>query len=291
MVNTLVIGLQWGDEAKGKLVDILSEDSDAVVRFQGGSNAGHTVVIDEQKYALRLVPSGIIRGTKCIIGNGVALYPVNLIKEIESLRARGVQINPDNFMISNIANLTTSLQVAVDTAKCKANIGTTGNGIGPTYADKRTRSLFLVNDLFNLSELEERVRTETDFTIHVLSFYGADRINYRDVLNELTEARDKLLPFVRKGVYKIILQNNGKLLFEGAQGTLLDCDLGSYPFVTSSNTTIGGAFVGGGVYVEFDRKIGVLKLIQQELETDHLQLNRKMNSERDLEQEDMSLEL
>jgi len=259
MVDTIVLGMQWGDEAKGKLVDILSEDHDVVVRFQGGGNAGHTVVIGDQKYALRLMPSGILRGKKCIIGNGVAVYPAGLIKEINELKNRGVEINPENFMISNLANLTASYHIALDAAMGK-KIGTTGNGIGPTYADKRARTPgLLVNDLFDVNELERKVRNNTDFANWVLKFYDEGPLNSGDVLKDLLYARERLLPFVRKDTREIILANIGKLLFEGAQGTLLDCDLGTFPNVTSSNTTIGGAYIGSGVYLNFDEIIGVLK--------------------------------
>jgi adenylosuccinate synthase len=259
VVNTCVIGLQWGDEAKGKLVDILAEDSDVVVRYQGGANAGHTVVDGAQKYALRLIPSGILRKKKCVLGNTVAIYPASLIKEIEGLRKRGVEITPDNFIISNRANLTTQLQIEIDKAKCKKAIGTTGNGIGPTYADKKLRSLFLVNDLFHLDGLEERVRSETDFTNYVLKYFGAGPVDYREVMRELTDAREKLLPFVTKDLHNLMLRHNGSILFEGAQGTWLDSDLGTYPFNTGSTPTFGGIYVGGGTYLPIPRRIGICK--------------------------------
>jgi len=258
MGNTIVLGIQWGDEAKGKLVDILAEDHNVVVRYQGGANAGHTIVIGDKKYALNQIPSGIFRkGKKCVIGN-IALNPGLLASEIIKLRELGVDINPNNLVISNLANLTTLYDRELDGASC-GRLGTTKKGIGPTYANKKTRTGLLVHDFFDVKKLEEKVRENTLFANHVLNFYNSSPVDVSDVLDELFSAREKLLSFVSKDVQGLVHFHDGNLLFEGAQGTLLDNDLGTYPFVTGSNTTIGAAFTGTGVYVNFDRIIGVLK--------------------------------
>ncbi|MDP2925951.1 MAG: adenylosuccinate synthase [Nanoarchaeota archaeon] len=258
MVNTIVIGMQWGDESKGKLVDILSGTHDVVVRYQGGGNAGHTVVVGDKKYAFRLIPSGIISRKLCVIGNCVAVDPAGLIKEIDELKEKGVEVDPGNFVISNLANLTTSYQRKLDSI-IGARVGTTGRGIGPTYSDKSARSGLLVNDLFDVNKLETQVRENTRIANHTLGFYNAESLDASDVLDELLKTREQILSFVSKDIQGLILRNNGKLLFEGAQGTLLDKDLGTYPFVTSSNTTIGAAYIGAGARIDFHRTIGVLK--------------------------------
>jgi len=257
MGNTIVLGMQWGDEAKGKLVDILAENHKLIIRYQGGGNAGHTIVTCDKKYALHQVPSGILRGKQCVIGN-IALDPGQLVEEIEKLKELGVDINSHNLIISNLANLTTAYDRELDSASC-GRFGTTKRGIGPTYANKKTRTGLLVHDFFDVKKLEEKVRENTLFANHVLSFYNASPVNVSKVLEELLFAREKLLPFISKNIPGLIRYNEGSLLFEGAQGTLLDNDLGTYPYVTSSNTTIGAAFTGTGVYVHFDRVIGVLK--------------------------------
>ena len=259
MANTLVIGMQWGDEGKGKDVDILSEQHKVIIRYQGGGNAGHTIVIGDKKYALHQIPSGILRKDKLnIIGNNVVLDPVNFLDEAKNLREWGTQISPENLMISDRTHLTLVYHKKIDGAK-GGKVGTTGRGIGPTYEDKVTRTGIRTGDLSDLKRLEEKVIANTDFANYILKYYGAPPLFSEEVLNELLKVRNNILPFVNKDIGKVILEYNGDLLFEGAQGTMLDVDAGTFPFVTSSNPTIGGAYTGTGIFVDFDKRIGILK--------------------------------
>jgi len=258
-MNTLIVGMQWGDEGKGKDIDILSEAHDVVVRYQGGGNAGHTVVIGNEKYALHLIPSGILREGKLnVIANNVVVDPPALVKEISELQVRGVKVSPENLAISDRAHLTLAYHRALDAAT-GSSIGTTGRGIGPTYTEKSARTGIRTHELFDLSELEKRVIENTRFSNHLLDYYKAKQLEPSKVLEELLEARETILPFIHKGITGMILKHNGSLLFESAQGTMLDVDIGTYPCVTSSNPTIGGAYTGTGVYVPFDKVIGVMK--------------------------------
>jgi adenylosuccinate synthase len=259
MPNTIVIGMQWGDEGKGKDIDILSEQHDVIVRYQGGGNAGHTVVIGDKKYALHLIPSGILRRGKLnIIGNNVVIDPVKFLEEVDNLKTQGIEVTPENLLVSDKCHLTLRYHNELDKAKGKA-IGTTGRGIGPTYSDKALRIGIRICDLFNLKGLEEKVTENARLSNHILGYYNAPLLIIDEVLDGILKSREGIMPFVKRDVGGVILENNGSLLFEGAQGTLLDIDHGTYPFVTSSNTTIGGAYTGTGVYVDFDKRIGILK--------------------------------
>lgn len=260
MPNTIVIGMQWGDEGKGKDIDILSEQHKVIIRYQGGGNAGHTVVIGDKKYALHLIPSGILReGRLNIIGNNVVIDPIKFLEEIDSLKREGITINPENLVVSDKCHLTLPYHKRLDGLQGDG-VGTTGRGIGPTYSDKAARTGIRACDLFDSENLERKVRENTNFTNNIiLTYYGSPTCSVEKTLEELLEKKERIIPFIRKDTGKLISENDGSLLFEGAQGTLLDIDLGTYPFVTSSNPTIGGAYTGAGVYVKFDKIIGVLK--------------------------------
>jgi adenylosuccinate synthase len=253
MANVSVVGSQWGDEGKGKIVDWLSERADVVVRFQGGHNAGHTLVIDGKVYKLSLLPSGIVReGKLSIIGNGVVIDPTALLKEIDAIKAQGVTITPDNLMIAENASLILPLHQQADhvaeAARGANKIGTTGRGIGPAYEDKVGRRAIRICDLADAETLKERV--EALVAHHNAFRRGVDveELKVEDVIADLQAFADKILPFA-KPVWRTLdkLAKQGKrILFEGAQGIMLDVDHGTYPFVTSSNTVAGSAFAGAG---------------------------------------------
>ena len=255
--NVVVVGTQWGDEGKGKLVDWLTESSQGVVRFQGGHNAGHTLVINGVKTALHLIPSGIMRaGVKCYIGNGVVLSMGKLLEEIRGLESAGVEVR-SRLRISEACPLILSYHVALDVAReaaiehsGNAKIGTTGRGIGPAYEDKIARRALRVQDLKNPTRFAEKLRTNLELHNHVLKhFLHAPEINFEDVLKEALEHAREVLPMVADVSRELndANLNGANLLFEGAQGTLLDVDHGTYPFVTSSNCVAGNAAAGAGV--------------------------------------------
>ena len=254
MANVVVVGAQWGDEGKGKLVDWLSERADVVARFQGGHNAGHTLVIDGKVYKLSLLPSGIVRGGKLsVIGNGVVLDPWHLISEIEKLRGQGVEITTENLIIAENAPLILPLHGELDRAResqtDSAKIGTTGRGIGPAYEDKVGRRAIRFADLADSATLEtrlDRLLTHHDALRRGLGMEPIDRLA---LLAQLAEIAPQVLPYA-KPVWKVMndARRAGKrILFEGAQGALLDIDFGTYPFVTSSNVIAGQAATGVGV--------------------------------------------
>ena len=239
--HTIVLGCQWGDEGKGKLVDILAADSDVVVRFQGGANAGHTILFDGHKFVLHMLPSGVLRPHLVnVIGNGCVVDPVALALELDELHARGMAPLPERLLVSGAAHLVTPDLLSEDKSTGAA-IGTTGRGIGPTYARKAQR----------LGMRCEAI-CEPGFADSVPACEGRERF--------LAACR-RLAPYVGDCSRYIdeAMAGGKRLLFEGAQGAMLDLDLGSYPFVTSSTTTIGGAFSGSGVYVPFSRRIGIVK--------------------------------
>lgn len=265
--SVVVIGLQWGDEGKGKIVDLLTEEVRAVVRFQGGHNAGHTLVIDEEKTVLHLIPSGILRpGVLCLIGNGVVLSPSALREEIAALEARGIEVR-SRLKISPATPLIMPYHVALDRAREKAAggkaIGTTGRGIGPAYEDKVARRGVRVADLSYPSELAEKLRAVLDYHNFVLTrYYGAEPVDFHATLEEALAFGEFVEPMKTDvaGLLHRLRREGARVLFEGAQGALLDIDHGTYPFVTSSNTTVGGALAGTGVGVQdVDYVLGICK--------------------------------
>ena len=251
--NVVVIGTQWGDEGKGKIVDLLTERAAAVVRFQGGHNAGHTLVINGVKTVLHVIPSGILRpGTRCLIGNGVVLAPQPLLGEIRALEKRGVPVR-DRLRISPACPLILPYHVAVDCAREKSlgdqRIGTTGRGIGPAYEDKVARRGVRLGDLFYWQQFVAKLAEVMEYHNFLLTkYYGAAPVDFEQTVDETRHVADELLPLVADvGPLLHELRAAGEnILFEGAQGSLLDIDLGTYPFVTSSNTTAGGAAFGSG---------------------------------------------
>jgi adenylosuccinate synthase len=252
--NVVVVGTQWGDEGKGKIVDWLTDHAQGVVRFQGGHNAGHTLIIGGKKTILRLIPSGIMRaGVACYIGNGVVLSPEALFKEIEELEAAGLDVRKRLF-ISEATTLILPYHVAIDQARearrGAGKIGTTGRGIGPAYEDKVGRRALRVQDLFAPATFAERLRESLDFHNFVLTQYlGAAAVDFQQTLDTMLGYAERLAPMVTDVSRRLYDENEAgrNLLFEGAQGTLLDIDHGTYPFVTSSNCVAGAAAAGAGV--------------------------------------------
>ena len=254
MANVVVVGVQWGDEGKGKIVDWLSERADVVVRFQGGHNAGHTLVIGNVTHKLSLLPSGVVRpGKLSVIGNGVVVDPWALIEEIETIKAQGVDITPEALVVAENASLILPLHrhldAALEDAKGKDKIGTTGRGIGPAYEDKVGRRAVRVCDLADTASLETRLDQLLFHHNALLRGLGAEEVSKADVLASLAEIAPKILAYAGC-VWERLDQARraGKrILFEGAQGAMLDVDHGTYPFVTSSNTVAGQAAAGAGV--------------------------------------------
>ena len=266
MANTILVGAQWGDEGKGKIIDVLTHDADVVVRTQGGNNAGHTVYIGKQKYVLHLIPSGILRkGKVCVIGNGVVIDPVSLVEEINGLKKLGVHVD-GNLFISETAHLVFPYHRELDEQreifKGKNKIGTTKRGIGPAYGDKAARTGLRVIDLINPRRFEQQLQLKIKENNEILKAFGARPLSFKKVHGAYRKAADALRPFVTNTVvYLHQATRKGKdVLFEGAQGTFLDIDHGTYPFVTSSNTTAGGACTGSGIPPHrMDRVVGVMK--------------------------------
>lgn len=266
MPNTILIGAQWGDEGKGKIIDFLTDEADIVVRSQGGNNAGHTIVIGGEKYVLHLIPSGILRKAKtCVIGNGVVIDPVSLVGEIRGLLDRGVKVGK-NLLISDAAHLVMPYHRAIDgqreILKGRNKIGTTKRGIGPAYGDKAARVGLRMCDLIEPAVFEKKLAARIKENNAILKSFGAKPVNGKQILADSLAAAEVLRPFVTNTVvYLHKAMAAGKdLLFEGAQGTFLDIDHGSYPYVTSSNTTAGGACTGSGVAPHrIERVIGVMK--------------------------------
>ncbi|WP_282284556.1 adenylosuccinate synthase [Pseudomonas sp. PS02302] len=252
--NVVVLGTQWGDEGKGKIVDLLTDQAAAVVRYQGGHNAGHTLVIDGQKTILRLIPSGILRAdTQCLIGNGVVLSPEALFKEVGELEARGVPVR-ERLRISSACSLILPYHVALDQAREKARgeakIGTTGRGIGPAYEDKIARRGLRVGDLFHPERFAVKLKEVLDYHNFVLqNYFNEPPVDFQKTYDEAMAHAKVMQPLVMDVVSRLheLRKAGENLMFEGAQGTLLDIDHGTYPFVTSSNTTAGGVATGSGV--------------------------------------------
>ncbi|MCW6112250.1 adenylosuccinate synthase [Clostridium sporogenes] len=251
----IVLGAQWGDEGKGKMTDYLAENADVVVRFQGGNNAGHTVVVGEKEYKLHLIPSGILYNDKLnVIGNGVVLDPKALFEEISYLESLGVDIKPDRLIISDRAHVIMPYHRVLDGIKERArgnkDIGTTGKGIGPSYTDKMERSGIRVCDLIHKEVLEEILKETLEIKNKIITeVFGGEALDYNEIYNEYLGYAEKLRPFV-KDISVIVnkkIKEGKEVLFEGAQGTLLDIDYGTYPYVTSSSTIAGGVCIGAGV--------------------------------------------
>ncbi len=265
--SVVVLGAQWGDEGKGKIVDLLTERVAAVVRFQGGHNAGHTLVIDGKKTVLHLIPSGILRkGVQCLIGNGVVLSPAALKKEIAELEETGIDVR-SRLRISPATPLIMPYHIALDQAREKSAggnaIGTTGRGIGPAYEDKVARRGVRVADLNYPKELGEKLREVMDYHNFVLTKYlGVDPVDFQSTLDEALAFGEYVDPMKHDvaGILHELRKQGARVMFEGAQGALLDIDHGTYPYVTSSNTTIGGALAGTGVGADaIDYVLGIAK--------------------------------
>ncbi|ALB43824.1 adenylosuccinate synthase [Clostridium beijerinckii] len=251
----IVLGAQWGDEGKGKMTDYLAEEANVVVRFQGGNNAGHTVVVGDKEYKLRLIPSGILYEDKLnVIGNGVVVDPKALFEEIEYLEGVGVKISPEKLIVSDRAQLIMPYHKVLDKLKEKArgknDIGTTGRGIGPCYTDKFERCGIRVCDLLHEDVFIEKLRENVEMkNAYITKVLGGEALNFDDILDEYLGFAKKLRPFVQDTSVKVYdaIKADKTVLFEGAQGMLLDIDYGTYPYVTSSNTTAGGVSSGSGI--------------------------------------------
>ena len=245
--NVVVLGTQWGDEGKGKIVDLLTEDAKYVVRYQGGHNAGHTLVIDGEKTVLHLIPSGILReNVKCIIGNGVVLSPDALLKEMKPLEERGIPVR-ERLYISEACPLILPYHIALDQARelarGKKAIGTTGRGIGPAYEDKVSRRGLRVGDLFDMEAFAQKLKEVMEYhNFQLVNYYKVEEVNYEEVLEQVKGYAELLTSLVIDVTDELdsARKRGDKIMFEGAQGTLLDIDHGTYPYVTSSNTTAGG---------------------------------------------------
>ncbi|MFW0047610.1 MAG: adenylosuccinate synthase [Coxiella endosymbiont of Dermacentor nuttalli] len=265
-MNIVILGTQWGDEGKGKIVDMLTEKVAAVIRFQGGHNAGHTLIINGEKTVLHLIPSGILRkDVLCLIGNGVVLSPPAFVKEIQELESKGIPVT-DRLRISSSCNLLLPYHITLDrvreTALGNKAIGTTGRGIGPAYEDKVARRGIRAMDLLHSDVLLEKVKKTTAYYNFQLEYYSQKPFDYILIYNQLMEIREKirfLIGDVTALLFKLRREKKN-IIFEGAQGSLLDIDLGTYPYVTSSNTTAGAAATGSGFGpLYFDQILGITK--------------------------------
>ena len=266
--NLLVLGLQWGDEGKGQIIDSLADRYDIIIRFQGGANAGHTVRVGDEKFVLHLIPSGILRpGKLCIIGNGVVVDPQCLLEEIDALRERGIDVGPQNLAVSDRAHVVLPYHKMIDKLQDAAlgdrKIGTTGRGIGPCYADKAARRGLRLVEMMRPQTLRRRLGELAAVKGRELAeLYGAEPIKVDELYAECSAHAERLKPFVCDTLPLVseALRDGKPILLEGAQGTMLDVNFGTYPFVTSSNVTAGGAAVGTGIPPSrIDRVLGVVK--------------------------------
>lgn len=265
--NVVVLGSQWGDEGKGKIVDLLTDRASAVVRFQGGHNAGHTLVIGDKTTVLHLVPSGILRdNVMCLIGNGVVLSPSALFEEMNMLEKEGIPA-AQRLKISEACPLIMPYHIALDQAReiarGKKAIGTTGRGIGPAYEDKVSRRGLRVGDLLNTETFAEKLKEVMEYhNFALVNYFKADAVDYQTVLDEIMGMRDKIVSMIADipAMLHNLRKDGANIMFEGAQGTLLDIDQGTYPYVTSSNCTAGGACTGSGVGpCDLDYILGITK--------------------------------
>lgn len=255
MRSFIVLGAQWGDEGKGKITDYLAEEADMVVRFQGGNNAGHTVIVGDKEYKLHLVPSGILYENEInVLGNGVVIDPKALFEEIEYLNKLGVQVTPDRLYISDRAQVIMPYHKLMDSLKEKSRgndkIGTTGKGIGPCYTDKAERSGIRICDLIDEEVLKEKLCNSLTSKNEIIEkVFKAEKLDLDALYNEYVEIGRKIKPYVRETSVEIFngIKSGKRVLFEGAQGMLLDVDYGTYPYVTSSNTIAGGVCTGAGI--------------------------------------------
>ncbi|MFQ5866241.1 MAG: adenylosuccinate synthase [bacterium] len=263
----VIVGTQWGDEGKGKIVDLLSKEVDIVARYQGGANAGHTVVIDGEKFILHLIPSGILhQNTTCIIGNGVVIDPIALLEEIALLESKGIRVN-GRLLISHRAHLIMPYHKLLDQAKehkdAEHKIGTTGRGIGPAYVDKVNRMGIRIVDLLDRETLKAKLRRNIEEKNQILKkIYEREELDVQHIINEYVEFDKKIDPYVKdvSTYVNAAIRQEKEILLEGAQGTLLDIDFGTYPFVTSSSPTSGGACSGVGIGpTKIDSVMGVIK--------------------------------
>ncbi|MFW5770735.1 MAG: adenylosuccinate synthase [Spirochaetota bacterium] len=266
MSCTVVIGTQWGDEGKAKMIDYYSRNADIIVRYQGGANAGHTVVVNGKKHVFHLIPSGILHeGKECVVGNGVVVDPVQLVQEFDLLEKEGLKIR-DRIFISDAAHLILPYHKAVDAAmeEVRSNkIGTTKRGIGPAYADKCLRTGIRIGDIFDDDFLKERLATALKFkNLQLAHCYNKETFNIDEMMNLLVEFRERVADMIRNTPYYLhnALSEGKNILLEGAQGNGLDIDHGTYPYVTSSNPTIGGALMGSGLnYSAISEVVGITK--------------------------------
>jgi len=269
MSSVVIVGTQWGDEGKGKIVDLLTRSADYVVRFQGGNNAGHTLVVNKQQYIFHIIPSGILyQDKKCMIGNGVIIDPAVLLDEISSLAGKGLPVTPDRLVISENAHLIMEYHKRLDIVQEKSlsegkKIGTTGRGIGPCYVDKVGRTGIKIGDLFDEQTLRDKLKAALDEKNFILTKkFNVEPLSYDDVLASLLAYGERLTSFVGNVSVELdeARRRGEKILFEGAQGTQLDIDHGTYPFVTSSNTVAGNACNGTGFGpTHIDSVVGILK--------------------------------
>ncbi|MGB4589722.1 MAG: adenylosuccinate synthase [Clostridiaceae bacterium] len=268
MSTLVILGAQWGDEGKGKITDYLAETAEVVVRFQGGNNAGHTVEVGDKQYKLHLIPSGIIFGNKLnVIGNGVVLDPLAFFEELEYLKGLGVMASEKNLIVSDRANVIMPYHKVLDklkeAARGKNDIGTTGKGIGPCYTDKYERSGIRVCDLLHPASLKQKLTLNLEEkNKYIVKVLGGEPLDVEEIYNTYLELGERLRPYVKDTSVVIYneIRNQKKVLFEGAQGMLLDIDYGTYPFVTSSNTTAGGVASGSGIGPNMiEKAIGVTK--------------------------------
>lgn len=264
MPTIVIIGAQWGDEGKGKIVDFLTEKCDYVVRFQGGCNAGHTIVVGNEKYILHLLPSGILhKNKKCIIANGVVLDPSVLLKEIDILRSKGIEVD-NNLFIAKHCHLVMPYHIAIEEQMEKRNkIGTTKKGIGPSYTEKIARNGIRMIDLLYPEVLKSKIKANLELINFLLkNLYGVKSLYEEEIFNQYIEYAEKLKKYIVDTdiIINQAIDNGQNILFEGAQGTLLDIDHGTYPYVTSSNTIAGSACTGTGISPKkIDKIIGIVK--------------------------------